>query len=77
MCAKKRNSIDINTLVRRNVLTMKPYSSARDEFHGDAEIFLDANEKRLAEEGYGYDPSIPKFIELLDNVKAEYQKRLK
>ena len=40
-------------------------------------FFLDANEKRLAEEGYGYDPSIPKFIELLDNVKAEYQKRLK
>jgi histidinol-phosphate aminotransferase len=44
MCAKKNNSIDINTLVRRNVLTMKPYSSARDEFHGDAEVFLDANE---------------------------------
>ncbi len=38
------NSIDINTLVRRNVLNMKPYSSARDEFHGEAEVFLDANE---------------------------------
>ena len=23
---------------------MKPYSSARDEFHGEAEVFLDANE---------------------------------
>lgn len=44
MSAKKKDHIDINTLVRRNVLTMKPYSSARDEFHGDAEIFLDANE---------------------------------
>lgn len=44
MCAKKKNAIDINALVRRNVLTMKPYSSARDEFHGEAEIFLDANE---------------------------------
>ena len=44
MCAKKKNFIDINTLVRRNVLNMKPYSSARDEFHGEAEIFLDANE---------------------------------
>src|SRR5687768_4014014 len=44
MCAKKKNFIDINTLVRRNVLTMKPYSSARDEFHGEAEVFLDANE---------------------------------
>lgn len=26
------------------MLNMKPYSSARDEFHGEAEIFLDANE---------------------------------
>lgn len=44
MCARKKNDIDINALVRRNVLNMKPYSSARDEFHGEAEIFLDANE---------------------------------
>ena len=44
MCAKKKNFIDINALVRKNVLTMKPYSSARDEFHGEAEVFLDANE---------------------------------
>jgi histidinol-phosphate aminotransferase len=44
MCARKRNTIDINSLVRRNVLAMKPYSSARDEFHGEAEVFLDANE---------------------------------
>src|SRR5688572_24205047 len=35
---------DIKTLVRRNILAMKPYSSARDEFKGEAEIFLDANE---------------------------------
>jgi histidinol-phosphate aminotransferase len=34
----------INTLVRKNILNMKPYSSARDEFKGDAEVFLDANE---------------------------------
>ena len=44
MCAKKNTFIDINTLVRRNVLAMKPYSSARDDFHGEAEVFLDANE---------------------------------
>jgi histidinol-phosphate aminotransferase len=35
---------DINALVRKNILQMKPYSSARDEFKGDAEVFLDANE---------------------------------
>jgi histidinol-phosphate aminotransferase len=35
---------DIKTLVRKNVLDMKPYSSARDEFTGTAEVYLDANE---------------------------------
>lgn len=44
MAAKKKTFIDINALVRRNVLNMKPYASARDDFHGEAEIFLDANE---------------------------------
>lgn len=42
--SKKKLFPDINTLVRRNILTMKPYSSARDEFKGEAEIYLDANE---------------------------------
>lgn len=37
-------------------------------------FFLDANEKRLVPEGYGYDPSVEKFIKLLDTVKANYQK---
>lgn len=36
--------MNIELLVRKNILSMKPYSSARDEFVGDAEIFLDANE---------------------------------
>jgi histidinol-phosphate aminotransferase len=35
---------DIANLVRKNILNMKPYSSARDEFKGEAEVFLDANE---------------------------------
>ena len=30
--------------VRPNILALKPYTSARDEFQGAAEIFLDANE---------------------------------
>jgi thiol:disulfide interchange protein DsbD len=36
-------------------------------------FFLDANEKRLIPEGYGYDPSIPKFIALLDEAKRKYK----
>jgi len=30
--------------VRKNILQLKPYSSARDEFKGNADVFLDANE---------------------------------
>jgi histidinol-phosphate aminotransferase len=36
--------IDLNKLVRENVLKLTPYSSARDEFSGETGIFLDANE---------------------------------
>lgn len=35
---------DLNTLVRENIKSLVPYSSARDEFKGEASIFLDANE---------------------------------
>ena len=38
---------DLNLLVRENVKRLTPYSSARDDFHGDAKIFLDANENSL------------------------------
>ena len=40
----KKVKPDVLTLVRKNIVDMKPYSSARDEFKGEAEIFLDANE---------------------------------
>ena len=40
-------TIDINTLARENVLKLRPYSSARDEFQGTASLFLDANEIHL------------------------------
>jgi len=39
--------IDIQKLVRPNIATLKPYSSARDEFIGIAKIYLDANENPL------------------------------
>ncbi|WP_421764347.1 histidinol-phosphate transaminase [Ekhidna sp.] len=35
---------DINKITRENVKRLKPYSSARDEFNGVAEVSLDANE---------------------------------
>jgi histidinol-phosphate aminotransferase len=36
--------VDIQSLVRKNVRNLKPYSSARDEFKGSASVWLDANE---------------------------------
>lgn len=39
-----KKSINIASLLRKNIATLKPYSSARDEFKGEADVFLDANE---------------------------------
>jgi histidinol-phosphate aminotransferase len=36
--------LNIDNLVRENIKKLKPYSSARNEFTGDASVFLDANE---------------------------------
>jgi len=38
---------DLERLVRPNVKVLTPYSSARDEFKGEASVFLDANENSL------------------------------
>lgn len=37
-------AFDLDTLVRENIRNLKPYSSARSEFTGSADLFLDANE---------------------------------
>lgn len=37
-------SFDLQNIVRENIKSLSPYSSARNEFAGTAEIFLDANE---------------------------------
>ncbi|TCD00930.1 histidinol-phosphate transaminase [Pedobacter psychroterrae] len=36
--------MDINDLQRENIKNLKPYSTARDEYKGQASVFLDANE---------------------------------
>lgn len=36
--------MNLEKYIRKNILTLKPYSSARDEFSGEAMVFLDANE---------------------------------
>jgi histidinol-phosphate aminotransferase len=41
---KQVKMFDLNILLRENIKKLVPYSSARDEFKGEAQIFLDANE---------------------------------
>lgn len=36
--------MDVNDLQRENIKNLKPYSTARDEYKGQASVFLDANE---------------------------------
>ncbi len=36
--------MELNRIVRKNILALEPYSSARGEFEGSASIYLDANE---------------------------------
>ncbi len=38
---------DIHRIIRPNIKDLVPYSSARDEFTGEAKVFLDANENSL------------------------------
>jgi len=37
-------------------------------------FFIDENGNKLAEEGYGYDPDVQKFVKHLEKVKANYKK---
>jgi thiol:disulfide interchange protein DsbD len=47
------------------------YGSVSQPFY----FFLDGNEQKLAPDGYPYDPDVQKFINHLDAVVAEYNKR--
>ena len=59
---------DIQTLVRPNIRALKPYSSARSEFAGDASVFLDANENPY-ENGFNRYPD-PLQLKLKQRISA-------
>jgi histidinol-phosphate aminotransferase len=40
----KIETMNLEKLLRNNIKALKPYSSARDEFSGEADVYLDANE---------------------------------
>jgi histidinol-phosphate aminotransferase len=41
------NMFDIENIIRKNIKDLAPYTTARHEFTGEAEVFLDANENAL------------------------------
>lgn len=41
---KTTNAMNLQRLIRKNIAELKPYSSARDEYSGEAMVYLDANE---------------------------------
>ncbi len=60
----------IKSLVRKNVLNLKPYSSARDEFKGTASVYLDANENPYPSEFNRYpDPHQAKLKARISEIK--------
>ena len=46
-------TFNMENLVRPNILRLRPYSSARSEFVGEATVFLDANENAFISPGGG------------------------
>ena len=63
-------NIDMNRLVRKNILNLKPYSSARDEFSGAEGIFLDANENPNGNYNRYPDPHQVELKNVLGKVKS-------
>jgi histidinol-phosphate aminotransferase len=66
--------IDLNKLVRKNVLNLIPYSSARDEFSGKSGVFLDANENPYGNLNRYPDPyqrELKKRISLVKGISEE------
>lgn len=67
--------MNLDKLLRKNIQALKPYSSARDEFSGEAEVYLDANENPFNEPYNRYpDPlqwALKKKIAAIKNIAPE------
>jgi histidinol-phosphate aminotransferase len=61
---------DINNILRENIKRLIPYSSARDEYQGEASVFLDANENAFGS------PLEQQFNRYPDPLQVEVKKRL-
>ncbi len=61
---------DIENIVRENIRNLKPYSSARSEFHGEAQVYLDANENSFGS------PLPDKYNRYPDPLQLELKEKL-
>jgi histidinol-phosphate aminotransferase len=60
---------NLEKLVRKNILALQPYSSARDEYKGKDAIFLDANENPFGELNRYPDPKQLELKKKLSEIK--------
>ncbi|HEY8930346.1 MAG TPA: histidinol-phosphate transaminase [Mucilaginibacter sp.] len=60
----------INNILRENIKKLTPYSSARDEYQGEASVFLDANENAFGS------PLETQYNRYPDPLQYEVKKRL-
>ena len=61
---------NLDNILRKNIKTLKPYSSARDEYKGKEGLFLDANENSFGsplKENYNRYPD-PMQLDLKDKL---------
>jgi histidinol-phosphate aminotransferase len=67
----------IQSLLRENIKQLKPYTTARDEFQGIAQVYLDANENPFQSEYNRYpDPHQKKLKEKISRLKNTPPERI-
>lgn len=70
MRKREAREINIKQLVRKNILNLHPYSSARDEFTGNDGLFLDANENPVGCYNRYPDPHQEELKQVLAKIKG-------
>jgi histidinol-phosphate aminotransferase len=68
--------VDIDKLVRDNIKSLAPYSSARDEFSGSDGVFLDANENPFGQLNRYPDPYQKVVKKAISNLKQIPEKNI-
>ncbi len=68
--------VDVNKSVRKNILKLTPYSSARDEFQGTVGIFMDANENPFGNLNRYPDPYQRELKTAISGIKGIEEDRI-